>query len=117
MSLLYPLVVLFSNLIQTNLIMRVFEFFVLCFCSYIIPMTVAALSLILRWFADNTCSSWSQTCKASSDALSHLYQVVFFFLLIIAATKMKQMQTFWSRLKNALDALLGATPQSSKKKD
>ena len=77
-------------------------------------MAVAALSLVLRWFADNTCSSWSQTCKASSDALSHLYQVVFFFLLIIAATKMKQMQSFWSRLKNALDALMGA-PASNKK--
>lgn len=86
---------------------------------YIIPMTIAALSLILRWIADTTCSSWSQTCRASSDALSHLYQVVIFFLLILAATKAQQIAAILNRIKKAVQAISGDgnSGSGSKKKD
>ena len=54
---------------------------------YLLPMLVAGVSFLLRWIADFTCSSWSQTCRASSEILSHVYMVVFFFLVIVASTK------------------------------
>ena len=53
-------------------------------------MSIAVLSFVLRWIADSTCSSWSQTCRAGSDMLSHIYSVVFLFLMIVGSTKAKQ---------------------------
>ena len=64
-------------------------------------MLVAGVSFVLRWVADVTCSSWSQTCRASSDLLSHVYMVVFFFLAIVASTKAKQVSDLFNRAKAA----------------
>ena len=64
-------------------------------------MVVACISFVLRWLADFTCSSWSQTCRASSDMLSHIYMVVFFFLVIVASTKAKQISDVIDRVKTA----------------
>jgi len=58
-----------------------------------------------------TCSSWSQTCKVGSDVLSHVYQVVFFFLVIVASTKAKQVGESAGRLKNAWNAMNGGGAQ------
>ncbi|KAL9183669.1 hypothetical protein ACHAXT_004525 [Thalassiosira profunda] len=73
--------------------------------TYILPMLVAGVSFVLRWVADVTCSSWSQTCRASSDLLSHVYMVVFFFLAIVASTKAKQVSDLFSRAKAAFRML------------
>merc|ERR1711966_583503 len=75
------------------------------FETYILPMVIAVLSFVLRWLADFTCSSWSQTCRASSDILSHIYMVVFFFLVIVASTKAKQMSELLDRAKSAYGLL------------
>ena len=64
-------------------------------------MAVAGISFIFRWIADFTCSSWSQTCRASSEILSHVYMVVFFFLVIVASTKAKQISDLLERVKTA----------------
>lgn len=56
-----------------------------------------------------TCSSWSQTCQAGSDFLSHVYQVVFFFLVIIGSTKAKQLSQAAGRMKQAWDVMQGAS--------
>lgn len=84
--------------------------------TYLIPMTVAALSFILRWIADSTCSSWSQTCRAGSDVLSHIYSVVFFFLMIVGTTKTKQIVDAFGRMKVALSALSGGGSNNGKRK-
>ena len=68
---------------------------------YLLPMAVAGISFIFRWIADFTCSSWSQTCRASSEILSHVYMVVFFFLVIVASTKAKQISDLLERVKTA----------------
>ena len=68
---------------------------------------IGLISVVLRWTTDWTCTSWSQTCKAGSDFLSHVYQVVFFFLAIIASTKAKQLSDAAGRLKVAWDAMNG----------
>ena len=69
-------------------------------------MVVACTSFVLRWLADFTCSSWSQTCRASSDMLSHIYMVVFFFLVIVASTKAKQISDVIDRVKTAYRMLI-----------
>lgn len=71
------------------------------FETYLLPMVVACMSYILRWLADFTCSEWSQTCRASSELLSHIYMVVFFFLVIVASTKAKQISEMLDRVKAA----------------
>eukprot|EP00984_Skeletonema_dohrnii_P033558 scaffold30475_cov72-Skeletonema_dohrnii-CCMP3373.AAC.1 len=68
-------------------------------------MAVAGISFILRWIADLTCSGWSQTCKASSDLLSHVYMAVFFFLVIVGSTKAKQISDLLDRVKAAIQLL------------
>jgi len=83
--------------------------------TYLLPMLVAGISFILRWIADFTCSSWSQTCRASSDLLSHIYMVVFFFLVIVASTKAKQISEFLERGKAAYRMLTDAP--SKQKRD
>jgi atlastin len=76
-------------------------------------MVVACISFVLRWLADFTCSSWSQTCRASSDMLSHIYMVVFFFLVIVASTKAKQISDVIDRVKTAYRMLID-TPAKPK---
>ena len=76
-------------------------------------MLVAGISFILRWIADFTCSGWSQTCRASSEILSHIYMVVFFFLVIVASTKAKQISDLLDRGKTAYRML---TDSPSKEK-
>jgi len=78
------------------------------FETFIIPLTIGFISISLRWVADSTCSSWSQTCKASSDVFSHVYQVVFFFLLIVSFTKAKQIAGVAGRVKTACSVLIGS---------
>lgn len=77
------------------------------FETFIIPLTIGFISMTLRWIADSTCSSWSQTCKAGSDAFSHVYQVVFFFLLIVSFTKYKQLSVVARKFKKAIDVVIG----------
>lgn len=83
------------------------------FETYLLPMLVAGISFVLRWVADFTCSSWSQTCRASSEILSHIYMVVFFFLVIVASTKAKQISDLLDRGKTAYRML---TDSPSKEK-
>jgi atlastin len=82
------------------------------FETYIIPLAIGAVSVVLRWVADFTCSSWSQTCRVGSEVLSHIYQVVFFFIVIVAATKAKQVSEAAGRVKKAFEAM---NSNSSKK--
>jgi len=68
---------------------------------YIVPMTLALISFVLRWFADFSCSSWSHTCRRSSEFLSEVYTVVFLFILIIATTKAKLIKERVQRIRAA----------------
>ena len=70
--------------------------------SYALPLTVALVSFILRWIADATCSPYSTVCKKSSDFLSHIYAVVVIFLLIVGATKAKQVKEVVEKVKGAV---------------
>ena len=72
---------------------------------YIIPLSIGAVSMILRWVADFTCSSWSDTCRVGSEVLSHVYQVVFFFMIIVASTKAKQISQAAGKVKKAIDVM------------
>lgn len=72
-------------------------------CRYILPIIVATASYILRAVADFTCSPYSQTCRATSELLSHIYAVVIIFLLIIGATKAQQLKEFFGRFKAAVE--------------
>jgi atlastin len=82
--------------------------------TYIIPLLIGFAAIILRKLTDFTCSEWSTTCKVGSDLLSHIYQVVFFFMLIVASTKAKQISEATGRLKKAIDVL--SSNSSEKKK-
>jgi len=84
------------------------------FETYLLPLFVAAISFILRWIADFSCSSWSQTCRASSEVLSHVYMMVFFFLVIVATTKAKQISDLLDRGKAAFH-LLTDSPTKQKR--
>jgi hypothetical protein len=59
----------------------------------------------LRSIADFTCSSYSQTCRNTSDLLSHIFGVVVIFMLIVGATKAKQLKDLFERLKSAIHLL------------
>lgn len=85
------------------------------FETYILPMAIAGISFILRWIADLTCSGWSQTCKASSDLLSHVYMAVFFFLVIVGSTKVKQISDLLDRVKAAIQLLANDGSSNQKK--
>ena len=78
-------------------------------------MVIAGVSFILRWIADLTCSGWSQTCKASSDLLSHVYMAVFFFLVIVGSTKAKQISDLLDRVKAAIQLLANDGNMNQKK--
>jgi len=71
--------------------------------TYIIPLAVATISYILRAVADLTCSSYSQTCRNTSELLSHIYAVVIIFLLIVGGTKAQQLKEFFGRVKSAIE--------------
>jgi atlastin len=73
--------------------------------SYILPLAIALVAYILRVLADTTCSSWSTVCRSGSDFLSHLYAVVIFFMLILAATKAKQIKEVADRVRGALQLI------------
>ena len=82
---------------------------------YIIPGTIAMISIVMRWIADSTCSSWSSTCRAGSEFFSHIYAMVFFFMLIVAATKAKQMKEVLKRVMTAIEVLVGGGEGKDKK--
>ena len=74
---------------------------------YIIPGGIAVCSSTMRWTVDWTCSHWSSTCRAGSEFLSHIIMIIFFFMLIIAATKAKQIKEAIDRVVTAMSALNG----------
>ena len=74
-----------------------------------IPLSIGFISIVFRWAADWTCSSWSQTCRSSSEFFSHVYQVVFFFLVIIGSTKIKQVSEAAQRMNVAWKAMQGGS--------
>eukprot|EP01082_Thalassiosira_pseudonana_P013915 g11758.t1 g11758 contig6:543997-544511(-) len=84
------------------------------FETYILPMAIAVISYVLRFIADFTCSEWSTTCRASSDMLSHIYMAVFFFLIIVASTKAKQISDLLERIKAAIRMLSDSGNSKSK---
>mmetsp|Transcript_12941 Transcript_12941/g.24309 ORF Transcript_12941/g.24309 Transcript_12941/m.24309 type:complete len:630 (-) Transcript_12941:1197-3086(-) len=86
------------------------------FETYIIPLAIGAMSVVLRWIADFTCSSWSQTCRVGSEVLSHVYQVVFFFIVIVAATKAKQVSEAAVRVKKAFEVMSSNSSGGTKEK-
>mmetsp|Transcript_26599 Transcript_26599/g.55739 ORF Transcript_26599/g.55739 Transcript_26599/m.55739 type:complete len:133 (+) Transcript_26599:202-600(+) len=87
------------------------------FETYILPTVIAAVSYFLRFIADFSCSSWSQTCRAGSEVLSHVYMVVFFFLLIVASTKAKQVSELFNRIKAAILVLSDGGDKKNIKRD
>ena len=86
------------------------------FISYALPLTVALVAFILRWIADTTCSPYSQVCRNSSDFLSHVYAVVVIFLLIVGATKAKQIKDLVNKFKTAFE-VMNSSGNSKQKKD
>jgi atlastin len=82
--------------------------------TYIIPLLIGLVAIILRKFTDFTCSEWSSTCKVGSELLSHIYQVVFFFMLIVASTKAKQISEATGRVKKAIDVLSSSSGEKKK---
>lgn len=72
---------------------------------YAIPLGVALFSYLARLIMDWTCSPYAQVCKSGSDLLSHIYAVVICFLLIVAATKGKQISDLIKRLKTMFEAI------------
>lgn len=72
------------------------------FETYLIPTAMAVIAYILRWLTDLTCSPYSKFCKAGSELLSHAYAVVFCFLAILMATKVKQIQELLTRVRAAV---------------
>jgi len=82
------------------------------FETLMIPMFIGIVSITLRYVADTTCSSWSQTCRASSDLLSHVYQVVFFFLIIVGSTKAKAISSVVGKITNTISVMNGGAGSS-----
>jgi len=85
--------------------------------TYIVPITIATVSYILRGIADLTCSNVSQTCRNTSELLSHIYAVVVMFMLIILATKAQQVKEFLTRMKGALQLVANSGGDTKLKKD
>ena len=71
--------------------------------SYLLPILIALVSFIVRWFTDATCGA--KACRAASEVLSHVYIVVFLFLAIVAATKAKQIKDVFKRLRTAVEVM------------
>jgi len=75
------------------------------FETYILPVIVGVGSWFLRVVTDLTCSSWSQTCKASSDMLSQVTTVIVVFMLIIGATKAQIIGEKVKQIKQAFEVV------------
>ena len=73
---------------------------------YLIPLSIALVSYIMRVVADSTCSSWSTVCRKSSDVLQHLYAVVICFMIILGFTKAQQLRELWKRISTAISILM-----------
>lgn len=85
---------------------------------YAIPLAVALVSYVARIIVDLTCTPWSSMCKSGSELFSHVYAVVFCFLLIVAATKGKQIADLFQRVKVMFEAVNnGSTPGVKAKTD
>lgn len=58
------------------------------FCHrFFVPFWIFVVSYVLRLVADYSCSPFSQTCRNTSDLLSHTTAVVFFFMIILGLAK------------------------------
>jgi len=79
----------------------------------IVPLIITFVSLIMRKFTDYTCSDWSQTCKATSEVLAETSGIVFFFLIIVFATKAREFSDFIKKLKTGYAAVFGAGKQKA----
>jgi len=77
--------------------------------TVIIPGLISLVSYILRKIADMTCTSWSQTCKASSDILSEISTVVLLFMLIVFLTKAKEFSLLLQKIKKIYHTLFGGS--------
>ena len=86
-------------------------------CSYLLPLSIAVISYVLRVVADSTCSSWSTVCRRSSDALGHMYAVVFCFMFILAATKAQQIKGLIQRVKSTIELLMANNDVGKTKRD
>jgi len=84
--------------------------------TYIIPLMLAITSYILRAIADGTCSSYSQTCRNTSEFLSHVYAVVIFFMIIVGTTKAQQFKESFGRLKGAFQLIFSDNSGGKKQK-
>jgi len=76
--------------------------FLLC-CSYFLPVILAVFAYVVRWFTDATCSA--TVCRAASEVFSHIYIVVFLFLVIVASTKAKQIKDVLKRAKTMVEVM------------
>mmetsp|Transcript_21838 Transcript_21838/g.45584 ORF Transcript_21838/g.45584 Transcript_21838/m.45584 type:complete len:596 (-) Transcript_21838:94-1881(-) len=72
----------------------------------VIPVAIGLLSYILRHLTDFTCSPYSDVCKAGSELLAHTYAVVACFMLILLATKMKQVQEMFEKFRTVLEMVM-----------
>mmetsp|Transcript_11734 Transcript_11734/g.14589 ORF Transcript_11734/g.14589 Transcript_11734/m.14589 type:complete len:558 (-) Transcript_11734:221-1894(-) len=79
--------------------------------TVLIPLIIGIIAYILRKVSDGTCSSWSQTCKASSDILSEVQIIVSCFILIVSVTKAKQFKVLIDKLVAAYRTFSGAQAQ------
>jgi hypothetical protein len=68
-----------------------------------VPSIVAGASYSMRLLTDATCSA--TMCRSASEAFSHAYLVIGFFILIIAGTKFKQIKDAMYRMKQAYDVM------------
>jgi len=72
---------------------------------YMVPAVVAFAAGFLRWLTDMTCSPYATVCKHASDFFSHTSWVVTIFILLVAATKYKQIKDAFTKFKAAFDAM------------
>ena len=73
--------------------------------TYLIPILVGLISMVSGWVLESTCTKHSHTCRVSHEFFSHVYQVVFFFLIIVGSTKAKQISDMFGRIKHAWEAM------------
>jgi atlastin len=65
---------------------------------YFIPMGVAATAFVLRSMADASCSSWSDTCRKTSNGLSFIYIAIFLFILCSSFSSLRAAVVHISRV-------------------
>jgi len=71
---------------------------------YFLPMSVAAGAFLLRYIADTSCSSWSDTCRKTSHGLSMVYVSIFLFILISGFKSFKAALHRISRIVSSVSA-------------